>query len=67
MVGTTGDPATPLAGTRQMTKSLEQDGVLLVVNADQHTGYGVNECSHATVDDYLIDPAKHLPADGKKC
>lgn len=59
VVGTTGDPATPLQGTRNMANAL-QDGHLVVVTADQHTGYGVNSCVDDTVDGYLIDPAAPL-------
>ncbi len=66
VVGTTGDPATPLAGSRKMAEALEH-GVLLVVDAQQHTGYGANVCSITTVDDYLIDPVGHVPADGTEC
>ena len=54
VVGTTGDAATPLEGTRAMTAALE-DGRLIVVTADQHTGYGVNECVSDLVDRYLVD------------
>ena len=54
VVGTTGDPATPLASTRKMAAALEQ-GILLVVEANQHTGYGANECINTAVDSYLID------------
>lgn len=54
VVGTTGDPATPLEATRNMAKALEH-GVLLVVEAQQHTGYGTNACIVAAVDGYLID------------
>jgi len=64
VVGTTGDPATPLASSRNMAKALEE-GVLLVVDADQHTGYDVNDCSTGTVDAYLID--LDVPADGTEC
>ncbi len=59
VVGTTGDPATPLASTRNMANALE-DGHLVVVTADQHTGYGVNACVNGTVDRYLVDPAAPL-------
>ena len=59
VMGTTGDPATPLDGTRQMAQAL-QDGHLVIVAADQHTGYGVNNCGDSTVDDYLVDPTKPL-------
>ena len=60
VIGTTGDPATPLAGTRAMANTLE-DGRLIVVTAEQHTGYGVNDCVDQAVDDYLVDPAKAPP------
>jgi len=64
VVGTTGDPATPLSSTENMAKTLEQ-GVLLVVVANQHTGYGVNECSYDTIDGYLVDLT--VPESGKRC
>ncbi len=54
VVGTTGDPATPLLSTRKMATALEQ-GVLLIVEANQHTGYGTNECINTAVDSYLIN------------
>jgi hypothetical protein len=54
VIGTTGDPATPLASTRKMAAELEQ-GILLIVEANQHTGYGANECTNTVVDSYLID------------
>jgi len=37
-----------------MVKAL-QDGRLIVVTADQHTGYGLNSCVNDAVDNYLID------------
>ena len=66
VVGTTGDAATPLDGTRKMAAALE-DGRLVVVVGNQHTGYGVNDCSSAAVEEYLIDPVGHLPTDGLRC
>jgi pimeloyl-ACP methyl ester carboxylesterase len=66
VMGTTGDPATPLDGTRRMAAALEQ-GRLVEVVGNQHTGYGVNACSKAAVEDYLVDPAGHLPAEGLRC
>ena len=54
VVGTTGDAATPLDSTRKMAKGLEQ-GILIVVDANQHTGYGANNCVVKAVDDYLIE------------
>jgi pimeloyl-ACP methyl ester carboxylesterase len=53
VIGTTGDPATPLESTRKMAAALEQ-GVLLIVEANQHTGYGANECINTAVDSYFI-------------
>ena len=68
VVGTTGDPATPLTGTRNTSRAL-QDGHLIVVTADQHTGYGVNDCVDAAVDNYLVDlivPPDELRCNGPK-
>jgi pimeloyl-ACP methyl ester carboxylesterase len=59
VMGTTGDPATPLDSTRRMAQTLE-DGHLVVVAADQHTGYGVNRCGNDVVDAYLLDPTAPL-------
>ena len=62
VIGTTGDPATPLEGTRNMANVLE-DGRLIVVTAEQHTGYNFNSCVNDAVDTYLIDlvvPAAEL-------
>jgi pimeloyl-ACP methyl ester carboxylesterase len=64
VVGTTGDPATPLEGTRAMAAALE-GGRLLVVEGDEHTGYGINRCSIETVDRYLI--RLELPDEGERC
>ncbi len=54
VVGTTGDPATPYDGTVTMAKTLE-NGVLLTVEANQHTGYSASQCATDTVDDVLIN------------
>lgn len=53
VVGTTGDSATPLAGTRTMAETLE-DGRLIVVTANRHTGYGENDCVTTAVNNYLV-------------
>ena len=66
VMGTTGDSATPLAGTRVMADALE-DGRLVVVTGNQHTGYGVNACSSETIEQYLIDPVANAPTDGAEC
>ena len=54
VIGTTGDAATPLTSTRAMADTLE-DGRLVVVTADQHTGYGVNDCVDQVAHDFLVD------------
>jgi pimeloyl-ACP methyl ester carboxylesterase len=64
VVGTTGDPATPLASSKAMADTLEE-GVLLTVVADQHTGYDVNACSKSTVGDYLVK--LKVPPPGTRC
>lgn len=64
VIGTTGDPATPIESSRKAARSLES-GIFLTVKADQHTGYGLNACVVETVDRYLID--LKAPADGKVC
>lgn len=53
VVGTLGDPVTPIESTRNMAAALEK-GVLVTVDANQHTGYGVNDCVVRAVDTYLI-------------
>ena len=65
VVGTTGDPATPLQSTRNMADALE-DGHLVVVTADQHTGYGLNGCVDGAVEGYLLDPG-NPPQDELDC
>lgn len=64
VIGTTGDPATPLDATRKMAKALER-GVLLIVEAQQHTGYGANACIVDAVDSYLINLT--IPANESLC
>jgi pimeloyl-ACP methyl ester carboxylesterase len=53
VIGTTGDAATPLASSRKMAAALE-DGRLIVVTANRHTGYGENTCVTDAVNKYLI-------------
>lgn len=64
VVGTTGDPATPYNGTVTMAKTLEE-GVLLTVKANQHTGYGANKCAGDAVDNVLVKLI--FPPEGKIC
>lgn len=64
VVGTTGDAATPLESSRAMADALEE-GVFVIVEADQHTGYNVNQCVNDAVEDYLVDLT--VPEDGLVC
>ena len=64
VVGTTGDAFTPLESTRDLADRLA-NGVLLTVEAEQHTGYGATLCSLRAVDRYLIDLA--VPAEDTVC
>ena len=64
VIGTTGDAATPLESTRNMALGLEQ-GILIVVGANQHTGYGANNCVVKAVDEYLIK--LKVPANETTC
>ena len=64
VIGTTGDAATPLESTRNMALGLEQ-GILIVVGANQHTGYGANSCVVKAVDEYLIKLI--VPANETNC
>ena len=64
VIGTTGDPATPFESTVRMSNTLE-DGRLVIVDADQHTGYGVNRCVVDVVNEYLVD--LEAPDDETEC
>ena len=64
VVGTTGDPFTPLEQTKALADALES-GVLLVREGEGHTAYGQDECVDDAIDSYLIDLT--VPADGTRC
>jgi pimeloyl-ACP methyl ester carboxylesterase len=64
VIGTTGDPATPLLSTEAMAATLE-GGVLVVVEANDHGGYLASRCARDLVDAYLVD--LEAPADGSRC
>jgi hypothetical protein len=53
VLGTAGDPATPLESSRRMAAALE-DGRLIVVDANRHTGYQVGGCATELVERYLV-------------
>jgi pimeloyl-ACP methyl ester carboxylesterase len=64
VVGTTGDPATPLDSSRAMADALE-DGRLVIVEANQHTGYRGDDCVRDIVHNYLLTLV--APDDGTMC
>jgi pimeloyl-ACP methyl ester carboxylesterase len=65
VVGTTGDPATPYAWSRALSKALP-NSVLLTREGDGHTGYLVgNQCIDNAVDQYLLTGA--IPPRGTRC
>ena len=66
VMGTTGDPSTPIEASRNMAAALE-DGRLVVVNAEGHTGYTTSRCATKAIDDYLVDPVANAPAEGATC
>ena len=76
---TTGDPATPNAGARNMKRALGEDvGVLLTYRGEGHGAYGSTAgsdggggdapgpgCVEKAVDGYLLDGK--VPEDGTNC
>ncbi|MGN6131162.1 MAG: alpha/beta hydrolase [Nocardioidaceae bacterium] len=54
VIGTTRDPATPLAWARALAHQL-QSGILIKRDGDGHTGYHAgNSCVDSTVESYLV-------------
>ena len=64
VVGTTGDPFTPLVQSQQLADVLES-GVLLVREGEGHTAYGEDKCVDDAIDAYILDLT--VPADGTRC
>jgi pimeloyl-ACP methyl ester carboxylesterase len=64
VVGTSGDPVTPLPGAVDMAEDLES-GVLLTWQGQGHTAYPKTDCVNAAVNAYLIDLV--VPLDGLTC
>ena len=64
VIGTTGDPATPLASSKAMADKLE-DGRLVIVEANEHTGYRSDQCVRGIVHEYLLQLVP--PDDGTVC
>jgi pimeloyl-ACP methyl ester carboxylesterase len=54
VVGSTGDAATPLEGTRNMVTELGQ-ARLVISPLEQHTTYGADSCVTEIVDEYLLN------------
>ncbi|MFI8454938.1 alpha/beta hydrolase [Kitasatospora sp. NPDC085464] len=67
VVGTTGDPATPVEGAHAMAQQLGPGvGVTVTLHGEGHGGYNTgNPCLKQTVDAYLLDGT--VPADGTTC
>lgn len=65
VIGTTGDPATPLEWSQSLRKQLD-NAALVTWEGEGHTAYGrSNTCVSTAVDDYLVDGK--LPQDGLQC
>ncbi|SFF41261.1 alpha/beta hydrolase [Blastococcus tunisiensis] len=64
VIGTSGDPVTPLAGAVDLAEDLEA-GVLLTWQGQGHTAYPKSDCVNAAVNAYLIDLT--VPMDGLTC
>lgn len=64
VIGTTGDAATPLESTRAMADTLD-DGRLVIVEANRHTGYRESDCVQELVHTYLLTLT--APDDGTVC
>jgi pimeloyl-ACP methyl ester carboxylesterase len=64
VIGTTGDPSTPLDSSQAMADALE-DGHLVTVEANRHTAYRSGECINDIVHRYLI--WLEVPEPGTRC
>jgi pimeloyl-ACP methyl ester carboxylesterase len=64
VIGTTGDPATPMSWSRSLVDQLES-AVLITHEGNGHTAFGVNDCVREAVKDYLID--LDVPRNGLVC
>jgi pimeloyl-ACP methyl ester carboxylesterase len=65
VIGTTRDPATPLASARRLARSLDR-AALLIARGEQHTSFLTgNACVDRAVARYLVD--RDLPRRGARC
>ncbi|MFI5053561.1 MAG: alpha/beta hydrolase, partial [Acidimicrobiia bacterium] len=64
VLGTTKDPATPYAGSKDLAARIAGSR-LLTFDSTEHTAYTRNRCIDDAVDAYFLDGK--LPATGKRC
>lgn len=64
VIGTTGDPATPLRWAESLAGQLES-GVLLTYEGDGHTAYGESLCVNEIVERYFL--SGEVPAEDARC
>lgn len=64
VIGTTGDPATPVENAERVAATLA-DGHLLVFEGEGHTAYFSSACVQDAVSAYLLDG--DVPDDGARC
>ena len=64
VVGTTGDPATPYAGAKELVRRIDGSRLLTFVSTE-HTAYTKNACIDDAVDRYLL--TGRLPRAGTRC
>ncbi|MEP1124638.1 MAG: alpha/beta fold hydrolase [Ilumatobacter sp.] len=64
VIGTTGDPSTPLTSSAAMAEALDE-GTLVTVEANQHTAYRSGDCINDLVHQYLI--WLEVPAPDARC
>jgi hypothetical protein len=63
LVGTRGDPATPIVEARDVAARL--DGRLLEVDGDDHVAIHTSDCVDSWIETYLLDLT--LPPEGAVC
>jgi pimeloyl-ACP methyl ester carboxylesterase len=64
VIGTTNDPATPLANAERVTAALD-DARLVVYEGDRHLAYGASQCVRHLVQRYLVHD--EVPATTTHC
>lgn len=64
VIGTTGDPATPVEQAERVADDLD-DGRLVVLEAEGHVAYARSGCVQDLVAAFILDGA--APADGTRC